>query len=180
MTVLATALKDRLSATIRTQRLVLATPALAHAPAIAALANNANVHKWLARLPFPYALADAEYFITEIARSETEFAWVILADDAVTGIVGLHLRPGMLPELGYWLSEPHWGQGLATEAGEAAVAAARAAGAPGLRSRARKDNTGSRRVLEKLGFAEIAEETEREGNLTGQTMVLMRLEFSQR
>src|SRR5690606_36038808 len=136
--------------------------------------------KWLARLPFPYAQSDAEHFITQIARSETEFAWVVLAKDAVIGTIGLHLRPGILPELGYWLGEPHWGQGFATEAGEAAVAAARAAGAPGLRARARKDNTGSRRVLEKLDFAEIAEETEREGNLAGQTMVLMRLEFSER
>ena len=86
-TILATALKDRLPTTIRTQRLVLATPALAHSPAIAALANNANVHKWLARLPFPYALADAEHFITDIARSETEFAWIIFAEDAVIGTI---------------------------------------------------------------------------------------------
>lgn len=43
------ALKDRLPATLATARLVLATPTLAHAPAIARLCNNHNVHKWMAR-----------------------------------------------------------------------------------------------------------------------------------
>ena len=49
-----------------------------------------------------------------------------------------------------------------------------------LRSRARTDNAGSRHVLNKLGFTEIGEEIEANGNLAGQTMVLMRLEFDER
>ncbi|MNY74446.1 hypothetical protein D3C86_2134860 [compost metagenome] len=60
------------------------------------------------------------------------------------------------------------------------MAAARAAGATALRSRARKDNAGSRHVLNKLGFIAIGEETETNGNLAGQTMILMRLELDQR
>lgn len=180
MTIVATTLKHRLPTTIRTQRLVLVTPTLAHAPAIARLANNANVHKWMARLPFPYALSDAEFFVNEIVPSNEEFCLSILHDDDYIGVVGLHLHPENLPELGYWLGESHWGQGYATEAAEALVAAARAAGATALRSRARKDNAGSRHVLNKLGFIEIGEATETNGNLAGQTMILMRLELDQR
>ncbi len=180
MTSVATSLKHRLPTTIRTERLVLATPTLAHAPAIAALCNNANVHKWMARLPFPYTLSDAEFFINEIVPSAEEACFAITCADDLVGVVGLHLHPERLPELGYWLGEPHWGFGYATEAGLAVVAAARSAGAEALRSRARKDNAGSRKVLKKLGFIEIGEEIETAGNLTGQTMVLMQLELDHR
>ena len=180
MTSVATSLKHRLPTAIRTRRLALVTPTLAHASAIAALCNNANVHKWMARLPLPYALSDAEFFVNEIVPSAEEACLAILRDDELVGVIGLHLHSEKLPELGYWLGEPYWGHGYATEAGEALVAAARAAGAGTLRSRARKDNAGSRNVLKKLGFIEIGEEAETAGNLVGQTMVLMRLEFPER
>ena len=178
MTIVATSLKDRLPTTIRTARLVLTTPTMAHAPAIAALANNANVHKWMARLPFPYGLSDAEFFINEIVPSAEEFCLSIICDDEYAGVVGLHLHPEKLPELGYWLGEPHWGHGYATEAAQALVAAARAAGATALRSRARKDNAGSRKVLAKAGFVEIGEEIDAGSNLAGHTMVLMRQDLT--
>ncbi|MBN9332886.1 GNAT family N-acetyltransferase, partial [Devosia sp.] len=80
----------------------------------------------------------------------------------------------------YWLGEPHWGQGIATEAGHAVVDAARAAGAVALRSRALLANSGSRNVLKKLGFAEIGESTDKDGTLKGQAVMLMRLEFGER
>jgi len=175
-----TALKHRLPASIRTARLVLAAPTMAHAPAIAQLANNKNVHRWMARLPFPYALSDAEFFIREIVSSDEEACFAIEADGNLAGIVGLHFAEGDVPELGYWLGEPFWGQGYATEAASALVDAARAAGATALRSRALKDNAGSRNVLRKCGFAETGEAIEAANNLKGQTMVLMRLEFDER
>lgn len=169
------ALRDYLPAT----RLVLATPAMAHVPQMAALANNKRIHEVLSRLPHP-AEKDGEHFVTEIARGETEFAWSILRDGDYVGAIGLHLLPGELPELGYWLGEPHWGQGIATEAGRAVVDAARAAGAAALRSRALLSNSGSRNVLKKLGFAEIGESTDQDGTLKGQGVMLMRLEFGER
>ncbi|WP_162249194.1 GNAT family N-acetyltransferase [Devosia sp. Root685] len=174
------ALKDRLPATLTTARLVLATPALAHVPQMAVLANNKRIHEVLSRLPHPYAEKHGEEFVSEIARGETEFAWSILKDGTYIGGMGLHLLPDQLPELGYWLGEPHWGQGFATEAGRAVVDAARAAGAAALRSRALLSNSGSRNVLKKLGFVEIGESTDKEGTLKGQSMMLMRLEFGER
>ncbi|MHA6300181.1 GNAT family N-acetyltransferase [Devosia sp. CAU 1758] len=174
MTIVATPLKDRLPTTIRTARLVLTTPTMAHAPAIAALANNANVHKWMARLPFPYGLSDAEFFINEIVPSAEEFCLAITQEDTFLGVVGLHFADGEAPELGYWLGEPHWGHGYTTEAAIALVEAARAAGATALRSRALTDNAGSRKVLTKSGFIEVGEAIEANANLAGRTMVLMR------
>jgi RimJ/RimL family protein N-acetyltransferase len=180
MTSVATSLKHRLPTTIRTERLVLVTPTLAHAPAIAQLCNNINVHKWMARLPFPYALSDAEFFINEIAPSAAECCYAMMRDGELLGVVGLHFAEGEAPELGYWLGEPHWGAGYATEAARALVAAAQAAGATTLRSRALETNAGSRNVLKKAGFMETGTGIEATNNLAGQTMVLMRLEFSER
>ena len=175
-----TALKDRLPATLTTARLTLATPAMAHVPQMAVLANNKRIHEVLSRMPYPYAQKDGEFFVTEIARGETEFAWAIEHEGSYIGGMGLHLLPGELPELGYWLEEPHWNKGFATEAGRAVVDAARAAGATALRSRALLTNSGSRNVLKKLGFLEIGESADKDGTLKGQSVMLMRLEFDER
>jgi len=173
------ALKHRLPISIRTARLVLTPPVAAHAPAIARLADNENVHRWMARLPFPYRLSDAEFFIAEIVPSPDEYALAITRDGEFLGIAGLSFAGAAPPELGYWLGEPHWGCGYATEAARAMVAAARTAGATALCSRALTANAGSRHVLEKAGFSEIGTAIAADNNLAGQEMVLMRLDFPQ-
>lgn len=170
-------IKDRLPARLTTDRLVLTTPTLAHVPEMAVLANSKAIHEVLSRLPHPYDESDGVFFIENIARGETEFAWSILCDGRFIGTIGLHLLPDLLPELGYWLGEPFWGRGYATEAAIAVVAAARAAGVPALRSRALLTNAGSRGVLRKAGFSEIGEGIDEQGTLVGQRMALMRLEF---
>jgi RimJ/RimL family protein N-acetyltransferase len=171
-------IKDRLPASITTDRLVLTTPTLAHVPEMAVLANSKAIYEVLSRLPHPYAESDGVFFIENIARGETEFAWSILLQGQFIGTIGLHLLPDLLPELGYWLGEPFWGQGYATEAAIAVVAAAKAAGIPALRSRALLTNAGSRGVLRKAGFSEIGEGVDEQGTLVGQHMALMRLEFA--
>jgi RimJ/RimL family protein N-acetyltransferase len=177
MTAATPSLKSRLPAEIATARLSLTTPVMAHVAEMAVLANNKRIHEVLARLPHPYAVSDGVFFVDHIARGETEFAWSILHEERYIGTIGLHLLPEQLPELGYWLGEPYWGQGFATEAARALVDAARAAGATALRSRALKDNAGSRNVLRKAGFSEIGEAVEASNNLAGRTMVLMHLDL---
>jgi RimJ/RimL family protein N-acetyltransferase len=95
-------------------------------------------------------------------------------------VIGLHFADGQVPELGYWLGEPYWGFGYASEAAIALVAAARAAGAHALRSRALVNNAGSLSVLGKVGFVETGTAVERSHNLAGREMVMMYLEFSPR
>jgi RimJ/RimL family protein N-acetyltransferase len=170
-------IKDRLPATITTDRLMLTTPTLAHVPEMAVLANNQAIHAVLSRLPYPYAESDGVFFVEHIARGPEEFAWSILLQGHYIGTMGLHLLPDMLPELGYWLGEPYWGHGYATEAARAVVAAAKSAGYPALRSRALLSNTGSRKVLRKVGFVEIGEDVDKAGTLAGRQVMQMRLEF---
>ena len=56
-------------------------------------------------------------------------------------------------ELGYWIAEPFWGQGLAVEACRAVVTHAfRQVQPERMQARVIAGNDASRRVLEKLGF----------------------------
>jgi RimJ/RimL family protein N-acetyltransferase len=166
----------RLPATITTARLVLTTPTLAHVPQMALLANNRRIYEVLARLPHPYDESHGRIFVETIARGPEEFAWSILRGDDYIGGMGLHL-PGEVPELGYWLGEPHWGQGYATEAALAVVAAARAAGYPALRSRALASNAGSLNVLRKAGFVVTGEGPDPKGTNEGKPAVFLSLDF---
>ena len=171
--------KQALPATIATDRLLLTTPVLAHVPEMAVLANNQRIYQVLSRLPHPYDESHGRFFVETIARGPEEFAWSILREGAYIGTIGLHLLPDRLPELGYWLGEPFWGQGYATEAALAVVAAAKATGlVPALRSRALLDNAGSRKVLAKAGFVQTGEDLDPDGTLKGKRMALVELEFA--
>lgn len=170
-------IRNRLPDTITTDRLMLTTPALAHVPEMAELANSMAIYQVLSRLPHPYQESHGRFFVENIARGPEEFAWSILLQGHYIGTMGLHLLPDMLPELGYWLGQPYWGHGYATEAAQAVVGAARSAGYPALRSRALLDNTGSRNVLRKVGFIETGEDVDRVGTLAGQQVMQMRLDF---
>lgn len=171
-------IKHRLPATLTTDRLVLTTPSLAHVPEMAMLANNKALHAVLSRLPHPYDESHGRFFVETIARGPDEFAWSILHEAHFIGTIGLHLLPDELPELGYWLGEPHWGHGYATEAAHAVVAAARATGCPALHARALLSNAASRNVLRKIGFDEIGEAVDTAGTLAGRPVMQMRLEFA--
>ncbi|ODT75649.1 MAG: hypothetical protein ABS76_33500 [Pelagibacterium sp. SCN 64-44] len=169
--------KHRLPATLATARLALAAPALADVPAIARLCNNINVHKWMARLPFPYGEADARFFVEEIVPGPDELCYGLSQDGEFIGVVGLSFAGEQPPELGYWLGEPYWGKGYATEAARVVIEAARVAGIGQLRSRALETNAASRRVLRKAGFVETGTMVETANNLVGRQMVLMQLDF---
>ncbi|WP_316357156.1 GNAT family N-acetyltransferase [Devosia sp.] len=169
--------RDRLPATITTDRLVLTTPTLAHVPEMAVLANSRAIHEVLSRLPHPYGESHGRDFVENIARGPEEFAWSILLQGTYIGTMGLHLLPDQLPELGYWLGQPYWGHGYATEAAQAVVAAARIAGYRALRSRALLTNAASRNVLRKVGFIETGEDVDKAGTLAGRQVMKMRLEF---
>ena len=96
-------------------------------------------------------------FVDRIARSSDEHAFVILSRDGdFIGTIGLHLRRINPLELGYWLGEPYWGEGYATEAVGALLAAADAAGCDRMDARAQSRNHASCRVLEKSGFVETS------------------------
>lgn len=140
---------------LETARLVLRAPERGDVDAMVRLANNRSIHAMTA-LPHPYEREHAVAFIDELARNDEEWAYsVLLRDSTFVGTIGLHT--GQTPcEIGYWIGEPYWGRGYATEA-TAALATAALAATPVLHAKARAENAASRAVLEKTGFWKIAE-----------------------
>lgn len=116
----------------------------------------------LARLPWPYAIGDAEAFLT-VPRGPEDARFLILSHETRTprmvGGIGLNPLGDGAYELGYWLTPGAWGRGYATEAGRIVLEMARHS-LPVRRVQASHhlDNNASRRVLTKLGFREVRRE----------------------
>ncbi|GAA4526669.1 GNAT family protein [Chelativorans composti] len=138
-----------------TERLVLRPPHPDDIPELAQLANNRRVAEMLARMPHPYTEADAAEFV-EAARSRKlggcHYAIALSDNGAFIGCAGLDDRSHGL-EIGYWIGEPYWGNGYATEVAQALVDLAfRVTSVERLFVSCRVTNNASRRVIHKCGF----------------------------
>ncbi|MFC5409243.1 GNAT family N-acetyltransferase [Larkinella bovis] len=98
--------------------ITLETLKAADAETIAQLANNRAL--WLNlrdRMPHPYTLADAVWFIETALKGDLGIVFGIYVDQKFAGVAGvvpqtdIHRLSG---EIGYWLGEPYWGRGIAT------------------------------------------------------------------
>jgi ribosomal-protein-alanine N-acetyltransferase len=89
------------------------------APYLAVYVNNRKV--WLNlrdAFPHPYKLADAEDFITRIKSQKPESAFAIVRDKKAIGAIGFKIGTDVervSAEIGYWIGEQFWGQGIMTE-----------------------------------------------------------------
>ena len=157
MTLLTTEIetyRERSTAVLETERLVLRAPQLEDAKTIAALANDRQIAENTARIPHPYKLADAKQWIRVGAPRAGEATFLVtLKDGTIIGACGVDLGDEPTPELGYWLGRAFWGQGFATEAVRALIDHAFAElDHDALLAGARVTNPASRRILEKCGF----------------------------
>lgn len=144
---------------LRSDRLLLRPLHEGDAQAIQSLVNHFEVARWMGRIPYPYTIDDAVYFIKEIAPSE--ISWGIENfDHTLIGVGGFVIRPeGLDVELGYWLGQAFWGQGYATEAAGSMLEHAWSSGAPRILSGCFQGNARSQHVLEKLGFRVVGRST---------------------
>jgi len=87
---------------------------------LAVLANNKNISDNLRDIfPHPYSEKDAESFIKTTLEENPERTFGILSDNSLCGVTGLLPQEDVYKisaELGYWIGEVFWGQGIATEA----------------------------------------------------------------
>ena len=140
---------------VETERLLLRPPHEDDVEDIAALANNYNVAKMLSSMPHPYFAEDAREFIDRVKRASVH-GCVYAITEAETGrfmgVAGLHEDRSRfdLPFAGYWLGEPYWAKGYASEAARALVDLFfKVTDRSQLMISCRVDNHGSRRVIEK-------------------------------
>jgi RimJ/RimL family protein N-acetyltransferase len=143
---------------LRTGRLLLRQPLPSDAPRIAKLINNFAVSGKLARVPYPYKLSDAEWWLGTWRADKPPGETGLTIDLPGEGLIG---HCGFHPDeqgtvIGYWLGEPFWNRGFMSEAAAAAIDWYFAAlGADHVGSGAFAFNKASLAVQKKLGFVEF-------------------------
>lgn len=84
------------------------------------LANNENISNNLSDgFPSPFTLEAADKFISESRAADPLTRLCIEKNGVYVGNVGLHPRSDiyrMSAEIGYFIGEPYWGQGIASQA----------------------------------------------------------------
>jgi ribosomal-protein-alanine N-acetyltransferase len=130
------------------------------ATALAAHANNPNIAANLRdRFPHPYTIEDARRFFAYVESTEGECVAAIEVAGEAAGAIGLQFRSDIercSAELGYWLGEAHWGQGIMTAAIRAFTSWAMPKFAlTRVYAEVFVENPASARALESAGFVRI-------------------------
>jgi RimJ/RimL family protein N-acetyltransferase len=139
---------------LSTERLVLRAPQERDIEQLVMLADNRHVAEMLARMPYPYGEAEARSFLAmaRSLRAGVTYALTTSGTGAFVGCAGLNVTDRGL-ELGYWIGEPYWRRGYATEASHALVDLAfTRTKIQVLHASTRVINPASRRVIHKCGF----------------------------
>jgi RimJ/RimL family protein N-acetyltransferase len=138
---------------LETARLILREPCLDDAAEIAALANNRRIAEMTALIPHPYTLEDATRWISSLPAETKHWKFgIFTGEHGFVGACGFTERAEGLT-IGYWIGEPYWGRGYATEAARAMIDHIfSTTGLEEIAASCRVTNPASRRVLEKCGF----------------------------
>ena len=125
-------------------------------PLLVQYLNNPNVTRFLSsRIPKPYTQADAHWWV-ETGSKDKAIVRAMEYDGVFCGVVGVYTQAfeyAHTGEVGYWLAEEFWGQGITTQAlrqfcddlfNQTKLTL--------LYAPIFAPNMGSRRVLEKAGF----------------------------
>jgi RimJ/RimL family protein N-acetyltransferase len=120
-------------------------------------ANNREVSIHLRdRFPYPYGIEQARTFLGWVTRQASPTVWAIEVNGEAAGGIGVELHTDVervSAEIGYWLGQPHWGRGIATEALRAVTSEAfKRFEITRLYAVPFADHLASVRVLEKCGY----------------------------
>ncbi len=87
---------------------------------LAQLANNKNIWNNLRDyIPHPYSENDAEFFINLTKKQNPPQSFGIVYKKELCGVISLLIQEDVYKtsaEIGYWIGEPYWIKGIATEA----------------------------------------------------------------
>jgi RimJ/RimL family protein N-acetyltransferase len=139
-------------------------------------ANNRKIWMNLRdAFPYPYTLKDAREYIRGVRQRTPETSFAIAVNDEAIGGVGFVLKPDVervSAEIGYWLAEPFWGRGIASDALTAVTAyAVETHQLTRIFAMPFAWNAASCRVLEKAGYvleARLRRSAIKDGQMTDQ------------
>ena len=112
---------------LNTTRLKLRKIQVEDVPSLVQYANNRKISDNILNIPYPYQEPDAVFrigYVFQGFKNKTRYVFAIVVKDheEFIGEISLHLdNAGNLAELGYWIGEPFWNKGIATEAVEAVL-----------------------------------------------------------
>jgi RimJ/RimL family protein N-acetyltransferase len=139
--------------TLATERLFLRPFRRDDAAEFTRLAGDWAVASMTSDIPYPLTQKQALAWLKP-GRGEVRFA--IELEGRLIGGAGYYRRRSGAAELGFWLGQPWWGRGYATEATHAVVRYGFQRGRlPGFTSSHFVDNRASAGVLRKLGFEPV-------------------------
>lgn len=131
---------------------------LGDAPSITKYCQDPLISHMTVRIPFPYFLKDAEWFMNDSIEKWNKgksFNFGIVIDDEVVGICGLNDvdEKHRHAELGYWIGKPFRGKGIMSKTAKAVVKF----GFEELKLHRldawhMEENEGSKSIIKKLGF----------------------------
>jgi [ribosomal protein S5]-alanine N-acetyltransferase len=78
-----------------------------------------NLYSATSLFPYPYTQKDAKWWIQTGSKAAGAVTRVIEYQDVFVGSVGITPQVGWrdhIAEIGYWIGEPYWGNGIATDA----------------------------------------------------------------
>lgn len=128
------------------------------AEGIAKHLNNKKIYENTQRVPYPYTIEDAHNWIKKTLEMGYDkpvptLNFTIEIGGEASGVIGIEQTAEGEAELGYWLAEPYWGNGVMTEiVTQFCDYCFETVGLKKLTAGVFKRNKPSQRVMEKCGF----------------------------
>ena len=165
---------------IETPRLHLRPWCEADATALFKLARDPRIGMLCGWKPFE-RIDDAREALSTVLAAPDSYAVTLASTGELVGSIVLRIGTdspeAAVADIGYWIGAPYWGNGYATEAGNAIIERARELGVSTIVLKYFDGNSASRRVSEKLGFAWRSREEDVEYPLIGKRHTVHRTEL---
>lgn len=147
---------------LNTDRLTLRKLTVEDFPALVKYADNKKIADEIINMTYPYREPQAAMrmgYVVQGFKAKSRYVFAIILKDRneLIGEISLHLNPEKtVAELGYWVGEPFWGQGLATEATRKVLGFGfETLAVTKIYATCRVQNLGSIKVLERSGLRNV-------------------------
>ena len=150
------------------------------APELYELARDPRIGMLCGWKPYE-CIDDAHSALSTFLAAPDSYAVTLASTGEIVGSIALRIDTGSpeatVADIGYWIGAPYWGNGYATEAGNAIIDRARELGVQMIVLKYFDGTDASRRVSEKLGFAWQSREEDVEYPLIGKRLTVHRTEL---
>lgn len=133
-------------------------------PEITRILNNPRITENLnPHIPYPYTLEDAHEWCTNVLPGALIHTAVRTENGKFIGAASIQLQNGK-PTLGYYLDQDYWGRGIMSKHAQLVMKQASEMGLRKVYTHVRQGNSGSRKILERIGFKLVGTGKEMYGN----------------